>query len=67
MTMNRHSRSLRVYINVHLVNSFIKARFPLPELTGRVDGPSTRLVETELNSEVVKDLRFEDKDKDKDL
>jgi len=23
-----------------------KARFPLPELTGRVDDPSTRLVET---------------------
>jgi len=23
-----------------------KARFPLPELTGRIDGPSTRLVET---------------------
>jgi len=25
-----------------------KARFPLPELTARVDGPSTRLVETGL-------------------
>jgi len=25
---------------------YIKARFPLPELTDRVDGPITRLVET---------------------
>jgi len=27
-------------------NGKTKARFPLPELTGRADGPSTRLVET---------------------
>ena len=30
-----------------------KARFPLPELTGRVDGPSTRVVETRLNCYVT--------------
>ena len=29
-----------------------KARFPLPELTGRIDGPSTRVVETGLNAVV---------------
>ena len=36
-TTNQHNRQI---INRP------KARFPLAELTGRVDGPSTRLVET---------------------
>jgi len=39
-----------VYLVVIIISS--KARFPLPELTARVnglDGPSTRLVETGLN------------------
>jgi len=35
------------------VRAVIKARFPLPELTARLDGPSTRVVETGLNFVIV--------------
>jgi len=49
-----HGRPRSEFMCNFLVRFLAKAQFPLAELTGCVDGPSTRVVENGLNLTYIK-------------